>query len=885
MDSPTGTDDAQKVEEATPREDAMVVMDTAPAEEPLQTTTPKPAADEENDARTVDTAGTIESRETADHHESHEYSIRMVLAEASDLVAADESGLSDPFAIVELVDTSHKRHKVVVHHHKPYSHKSKIVFDTLDPVWDEHFHWEGIKVRPEKLSIKVKLFDADMLEEMLVSTDPLGEIELPVDELPVNSDEALLEDNWRELDISPHMFAIKGSINFRATLHELTTEERERKAAEKKLRHERHEAKKAADAAEAIAAAQRRKEAHAHRRKLMWIRRRERLQARVDSARQYVVDAVAQARASSARAMRAGCASCMGVFRGGDAATAPEEPEAGEVDEAAAEALRQEAERQAALHAEQEKLAAQREREAQRVARLRQKQKEEEARRRDAELAALKRKAQEDALWAAAEKCARGPVEAILGRARELAAEHARQEYEKVLKEREAKREAALAGDEGALKYMVEVWRADALAGGLEAQISMGDAYLRGRGVEVDLDQALHWWTMSAAQGDLDSQKKVVDMWAAKAKGDQGGGGDGEGKWAFHMGHVFETGLYVAVNLTKAMAWYNTAVKRGHPEARGRALSCERGLAAKGDAEGQVHLGTSYWKGDGVPEDKAMAIEWWRKAALQRNANAQFYLGCATLTGEGMPNGECDAKEAVVWFQRASDQHHRPAQKQLADHWRGRARKGDAESQVLLGKAYAAGRGVQRSMDKALEWWGEAAQKHESQPAMMLLADVFYNARAVTKNKQRGLEWWTTAAELGNAEALFLAGRAHASGGGCADGEEGDGVAADPGRAVRFWQRGADAGHRDAQFSLGNAYFYGSGIAKDIAMAKHWWSLSSQLGDTDAQHMLGIAHRHEERAERKLLALDTQPQSIQIHDEDPANSPLDIFHNGQVELA
>ena len=53
-------------------------------------------------------------------------------------------------------------------------------------------------------------------------------------------------------------------------------------------------------------------------------------------------------------------------------------------------------------------------------------------------------------------------------------------------------------------------------------------------------------------------------------------------------------------------------------------------------------------------------------------------------------------------------------------------------------------------------------------------------------------------------------------------------------------------GHREAQFSLGNAFFYGSGTAKDVAEAKRWWSLSSAngAGNADAEHMLAIAARH-----------------------------------------
>ena len=71
--------------------------------------------------------------------------------------------------------------------------------------------------------------------------------------------------------------------------------------------------------------------------------------------------------------------------------------------------------------------------------------------------------------------------------------------------------------------------------------------------------------------------------------------------------------------------------------------------------------------------------------------------------------------------------------------------------------------------------------------------------------------------------------------------------------AVHFWLKAAANGHQDAQFSLGNAYFYGAGIPKDIEKAKHWWAMSSERGSGNAEHMLTIAHRFEDKRSRNEL--------------------------------
>lgn len=43
-------------------------------------------------------------------------------------------------------------------------------------------------------------------------------------------------------------------------------------------------------------------------------------------------------------------------------------------------------------------------------------------------------------------------------------------------------------------------------------------------------------------------------------------------------------------------------------------------------------------------------------------------------------------------------------------------------------------------------------------------------------------------------------------------------------RAVVHYQKTADAGHTDAQYSLGIMYKYGRGVSKDLQKAREWYS-------------------------------------------------------------
>lgn len=65
------------------------------------------------------------------------------------------------------------------------------------------------------------------------------------------------------------------------------------------------------------------------------------------------------------------------------------------------------------------------------------------------------------------------------------------------------------------------------------------------------------------------------------------------------------------------------------------ALRLWRPLAEQGDAGARRHLGTMYFKGQGVPQDDVEAVKWWRLAAEQGHADAQYNLGVSYAKGKG----------------------------------------------------------------------------------------------------------------------------------------------------------------------------------------------------------------------------------------------------------
>ncbi|MEQ8586615.1 MAG: peptidoglycan-binding protein [Thalassobaculaceae bacterium] len=77
-----------------------------------------------------------------------------------------------------------------------------------------------------------------------------------------------------------------------------------------------------------------------------------------------------------------------------------------------------------------------------------------------------------------------------------------------------------------------------------------------------------------------------------------------------------------------------------------------REAAINGLDVAQFNLGVMYETGLGVPEDQTRALLWYHSAAEQGFALAQYNLGRLYTFGQGIPQSDAEAKR---WFQRAAD--------------------------------------------------------------------------------------------------------------------------------------------------------------------------------------------------------------------------------------
>lgn len=137
---------------------------------------------------------------------------------------------------------------------------------------------------------------------------------------------------------------------------------------------------------------------------------------------------------------------------------------------------------------------------------------------------------------------------------------------------------------------------------------------------------------------------------------------------------------------SEAVEWCQRGDEASRNDEPEEALRCYLRAAEGGNAEAMFRLGGVYDFGMGVPPERSRAVEWWRRAADKGHAAAMNCLGCACSEGDGVPQ---DAARAAEWWRKAAEMGDATAMlnfavacekgrgvtqdRRLAEYWRKRA--------------------------------------------------------------------------------------------------------------------------------------------------------------------------------------------------------------------
>jgi TPR repeat protein len=371
------------------------------------------------------------------------------------------------------------------------------------------------------------------------------------------------------------------------------------------------------------------------------------------------------------------------------------------------------------------------------------------------------------------------------------------------------------------------------------------------------------------------------------------------------LGFLFESrNQYVEQDHNEAFRWFSLA-------------------AAKGNSEGEFHLGRCYHYGWGTTQDFSRAAKYYRRAAEQTNYVAMKSLGYLLMNGFG---AEKDLQAARYWSLRAAKEGgNRRAMnnlsalcilqssdtnsmaeafqwcKQSAElddplachslavfylnglggvatnidsyrYWLSKAATlGSTEAQFFMGEAYRRGDGVPMDAERSLMWYRKAAAKNHPM-AMYNLAVHYWTERTNRASMELANDYMLRAAQGGHLEAQFQ----------CAMNCFRDDIAPPDCEGGKRWlASSAESGWARAEFVLSQLYYHGAAPSrtcpqypKDVPQAINWLRRAAEHGSLEAQPFWAVMLIQGKEVERNTTEAEKLLRSAAQHGYAPAQNDL-----------
>ena len=183
-------------------------------------------------------------------------------------------------------------------------------------------------------------------------------------------------------------------------------------------------------------------------------------------------------------------------------------------------------------------------------------------------------------------------------------------------------------------------------------------------------------------------------------------------------------------------------------------------------------------------------------------------VGLGVLFSKSMLSSQGDAEDTTLPI---LDGSKRPSP-QFAAALRA-AKSGNPAAQLAVGRAYAAGNLVEKSFERAFDWYSTCSRNGDRTPSEVWakLGDLYMTGRGIGRDEQRAVQSYKTGAAAGDAYAHYRYATSLQQGKG--------GLAVDDVAAFKHFQAAADGGFADAFAQLAGAYAAGRGVPRDVQRA------------------------------------------------------------------
>jgi TPR repeat protein len=240
--------------------------------------------------------------------------------------------------------------------------------------------------------------------------------------------------------------------------------------------------------------------------------------------------------------------------------------------------------------------------------------------------------------------------------------------------------------------------------------------------------------------------------------------------------------------------------------------------------EAQLTIGKIYLYALKDKSDPVEAVKW-----LKMAAGSRFDPTMQTpIFDPREPDRNTALGEAAMILAGLYAQGHGPIPKDPAQSRKFLDRAWDVghiPAATLLGDIYDQGIDTPKDLKKAFKYYRDAA-KFAHVPAMNALAHMYETGEAQGgADPVKAAAWRAEAARFDDPEGLYALAVAY---------DHGDGVAADPDRALALYKLAAMNGAAKAQTALGTYFYKGErGLKRDLVTARGWFEQAAIGGDAD----------------------------------------------------
>ena len=244
-------------------------------------------------------------------------------------------------------------------------------------------------------------------------------------------------------------------------------------------------------------------------------------------------------------------------------------------------------------------------------------------------------------------------------------------------------------------------------------------------------------------------------------------------------------------------------------------------LAEGGSIYAIDRLGLMYLNGDGVEADPEKTVYWFRKGAEAGYSNHMFNLGLFYAKGYGVQRNFSLAAE---WMEKAEEYGDPDAEIEAKQYralaeWLVQAEKGDADAQADAAEAFMK---LGKSLDQADRTddyresirLAEKAAAQNNAKGIWILGLAYEHGRGVEKSLSKAVEYFQKGAEMGYGACENSLGKY------LFDGEV---LEKDEDRGFELFAKAAEHGYPLAMKNLGRCFQFGHGCQEDMNKAIEWY--------------------------------------------------------------